>query len=152
MGKAVVAEVPDADGGDGSGGQRRLVVDMGNPHLVVLVADPASVSVEEVGPRLEIGPAGRRNVEFVSTTPCSDVIAMRVWERGSGETLACGTGACAAAVAMRYWGLAGSNVRVEQPGGVADVVLREDGTILFSGPSERIAACSVELPVEVGVE
>jgi diaminopimelate epimerase len=70
---------------------------------------------------------------------------MRVWERGVGETQACGTGACAAAVALHTWGRVGSRVIVHQPGGDADVEVRDDGTVILSGPSQRIATCTVDM-------
>jgi len=70
---------------------------------------------------------------------------MRVWERGVGETEACGTGSCAAAAAMHHWGRVGTAVTVHQPGGAAAVELRADGSAVLSGPSERIATCVVRL-------
>jgi diaminopimelate epimerase len=83
-------------------------------------------------------------VEFVTLGPGPDEITMRVWERGVGETAACGTGACAAAVALSHWGRVGRRVTVHQPGGDADVELRADGTVVLSGPTERVAVCLVE--------
>jgi len=126
-------------------GHGHLRVNMGNPHLVVLGPDPATVAVEDLGPVLEASVAGGQNVEFVVLGPGPDEITMRVWERGVGETLACGTGACAAAVAMARWGRVGRRVTVHQPGGAADVELRHDGTVVLSGPAERIAVCQVEV-------
>ena len=124
-------------------GQGQLLVDVGNPHLVVLGPDPASVDVAVLGPLLEeTDPAGL-NVEFVTLGPGTDEITMRVWERGVGETEACGTGSCAAAAALHHWGRVGTAVTVHQPGGAAAVVLRADGSAVLSGPSERIATCTV---------
>lgn len=124
-------------------GQGQLLVDVGNPHLVVLGPDPATVDVAALGPLLErTDPAGL-NVEFVALGPGADEVTMRVWERGVGETEACGTGSCAAAAALHHWGRVGSAVTVHQPGGAAAVELRADGTTLLSGPSERIATCLV---------
>ncbi|MDQ1399830.1 MAG: diaminopimelate epimerase [Acidimicrobiaceae bacterium] len=137
-------------GGGGGGGERcnvghgQLRVDMGNPHLVVLGPDPALVAVGELGPALENSVPGGQNVEFVTLGPGPDEITMRVWERGVGETAACGTGACAAAVALSHWGRVGRRVTVHQPGGDADVELRADGTVVLSGPTERVAVCLVE--------
>jgi diaminopimelate epimerase len=68
---------------------------------------------------------------------------MRVWERGVGETAACGTGACAAAAALHHWGRVGPAVTVHQPGGDAVVYLQPDGTATLSGPSAHIAVCVV---------
>jgi diaminopimelate epimerase len=126
-------------------GPGQLRVDLGNPHLVVLGPDPATVAVDELGPSLEKSVPSGQNVEFVSLGPGSDEVTMRVWERGVGETLACGTGAGAAAVAFNHWGRVGPKVTVHQRGGDADVELRSDGTVVLSGPSERIATCVVEV-------
>jgi len=128
-------------------GHGQLLVDLGNPHLVVLGPDPATVAVGELGPALAATAPETNgiNVEFVALGPGPDEITMRVWERGVGETLACGTGACAAAVAMRHWGRTGRKVTVHQPGGPAEVELRPDGTVVLSGPSVRIGAVEVDL-------
>jgi diaminopimelate epimerase len=128
-------------------GHGMLNVDMGNPHLVVAGPDPAAVAVDELGPSLEATVPGGQNVEFVTLGPGPDEITMRVWERGAGETLACGTGACAAAVAFHRWGRVGRRVTVHQPGGDGDVELRDDGTVVLSGPSQRVATCVMEVDV-----
>jgi diaminopimelate epimerase len=150
MGRAVIGD--GGDGGDGVANRERcnvghgqLRVNLGNPHLVVLGPDPAGVAVAELGPLLEAGVAGGQNVEFVTLGPGPDEVTMRVWERGVGETQACGTGACAAAVALAHWGRVGSRVTVHQPGGDADVEIRGDGTVVLSGPTERVAVCLVEV-------
>jgi diaminopimelate epimerase len=122
-------------------GHGQLLVEVGNPHLVVLGADPATVDVATLGPALEATDPSGLNVEFVSLGPGPDELTMRVWERGVGETEACGTGACAAAVALRHWGRVGGNVTVHQPGGAAAVKFRDDGTVTLDGPSEWIASC-----------
>jgi diaminopimelate epimerase len=127
-------------------GHGNLRVNLGNPHLVVLGPDPATVDVEKLGPDLEASQQGGQNVEFVALGPGPDEITMRVWERGVGETLACGTGACAAAVAVHHWGRTGTHVTVHQPGGDAAVALRPDGHVVLEGPSQRIATCTVEWP------
>jgi diaminopimelate epimerase len=126
-------------------GHDMLRVDVGNPHLVVVGPDPATVAVDQLGPVMETTVPGGQNVEFVTLGPGPDEITMRVWERGAGETLACGTGACAAAVAFRRWGRVGRRVTVHQPGGDADVELRDDGMVVLSGPSQRIATCEMEV-------
>jgi diaminopimelate epimerase len=126
-------------------GHGTVRIDLGNPHLVVLGPDPATVAVEQLGPSLEKSVPGGQNVEFVSLGPAPDEVTMRVWERGVGETLACGTGACAAAVAFHHWGRVGQKVTVHQRGGDADVELRADGTVVLSGPSQRVATCVVEV-------
>ena len=117
-------------------GRKVAGVDMGNPHAVVLVDDPAEEDFAEL--------AGRVNVEAVAPGPEPEAITMRVWERGVGETLACGTGAAAAAwAASREWGLVGDHVVVHQPGGAAEVDLTHDGKVTLTGPSEFIATVEV---------
>ena len=111
-------------------------IDMGNPHLVVLVQDPGKAELSAY--------ADDGNVEAIAAGPEQDAITMRVWERGVGETEACGTGACAAAFAAHDWGLVGTTVTVHQPGGDAVVELRDD-TILLTGPAQRIATIEVEV-------
>lgn len=126
-------------------GHGQLLVDVGNPHLVVLGPDPSTLDVANLGPLLEATDPAGLNVEFVALGPGSDEITMRVWERGVGETEACGTGSCAAAAALHHWGRTGPAVTIHQPGGPAAVELRPDGTAVLSGPSERIAICTVEV-------
>ena len=125
-------------------GHGQLFVDVGNPHLVVLGPDPATVDVTHLGPALsqQAGAGtGGLNVEFVALGPGPDELTMRVWERGVGETLACGTGSVAAAAALHFWGRVGPKVTVNQPGGAAEVELRPDGVALLSGPSRRVGRC-----------
>jgi diaminopimelate epimerase len=109
-------------------------ISMGNPHLVVFVdADPATVHVGHIGAALErheLFPE-HTNVEFVYVH--DGVVHARVWERGSGETMACGSGACAAAVAANEAGLVGSRARVRFPGGDLEVERRDDGEVLLTG-------------------
>jgi diaminopimelate epimerase len=118
-------------------------VDMGNPHLVVLVDDPTVVDVATQGSWLEEQFQGGINVEFVAVGPDPDQLTLRVWERGSGVTEACGTGACAAAHLARAWGLVGDRVGVHMPGGHAEVVFDGDHVTLI-GPASHVA--TVELP------
>src|SRR3954469_12803348 len=119
MGEARLLDDPDVCNGD----HARLRVDMGNPHVVLLGPDPAHVDVAGIGAELERVTPGGTNVEFVALGPGRDEITMRVWEGGAGETEACGTGACAAAIAVHPWGRAGTKVTVHQPGGAAVVDL-----------------------------
>ena len=118
------------DGGNGEG----TLVDMGNPHLVIVVDDPATVDLPELGRR-----HADLNVEVIATTFMPHSLAMRVHERGVGETLACGTGACAAAAAAYDLGLVGARVVVYQPGGPAVVELGED-TVTLTGPAVHVAS------------
>jgi diaminopimelate epimerase len=125
-------------------GHGQLLVDVGNPHLVVLGPGPETVDVRRLGPLLEATDPAGLNVEFVALGPGPDTVSMRVWERGVGETEACGTGSVAAAAALHHWERVGRAVTVHQPGGAASVELRSDGTATLAGPSRRIAACVVE--------
>ncbi len=110
---------------------------MGNPHLVVFVDDPARAPLDRHGPRLEHDARfpQRTNVEFVAVSG-PDELAMRVWERGVGETLSCGTGACAAAAVAHRRGLVGDHVLVRLPGGTLRVGLGP--SIVLGGPVEHV--------------
>jgi diaminopimelate epimerase len=121
-------------GGSGRSGKNRMELDMGNPHLVVRVDDPWADGVVD-------GAEPDRNTEFIAAGPGTDAISMRVIERGVGETLACGTGACAAAHAAHAWGLVGTRVTVHMAGG--DAVVELGDTITLSGPATYIATIEV---------
>ena len=119
-------------------------VGIGNPHLVLLVDDPAEARVTQHGPRLEHD--GRfpkaTNVEFVAVSG-EDQLTMRVWERGVGETLSCGTGVCAAAAVAHRRGLVGANVVVRVPGGEHRVELGE--TVRLHGPVTHVFDTEVDV-------
>src|ERR1700677_360536 len=117
-------------------------VDVGNPHLVLLGPDPAGVDVAEVGTKLQEVHPGGINVEFISVGPEADSVTLRVWERGVGETRACGTGSVAAAAAAHSWGLVGQSVDVHNPGGTLRVELGAHGAFL-SGPVHKVADVEV---------
>jgi diaminopimelate epimerase len=125
-------------------GHGQLLVDMGNPHLVVAGPDPAGLDVASLGSRLEATAERGLNVEFATLGPGRDEVTMRVWERGVGETQACGTGSCAAAVAFHHWGRVGTEDTVHQPGGSVAVSVRPDGGVVLAGPSRRVAAMAVD--------
>jgi diaminopimelate epimerase len=128
-------------------GHGQLLVDVGNPHLVVAGTDPATLDVATLGARLEATDPAGLNVEFVTLGPGPDEVTMRVWERGVGETEACGTGACAAAVAFHHWGRVGPSVTVHQPGGSVAVEIAADESVRLTGPSALVAICVVAVPV-----
>ena len=111
-----------------------VAVGMGNPHAVHFVPDAEAVDLAGLGPKIEHDPLfpERTNVEFVSLTS-PDHLRMRVWERGTGITLACGSGACAAAVAAHRRGLTGRHVVIDVDGGTLEVEWREDG-VWLTGP------------------
>jgi diaminopimelate epimerase len=124
---------------------------MGNPHLVLFVDDPQTARVTQHGPHLEHDERfpNRTNVEFVRVTPgATDELDMRVWERGVGETLSCGTGACATAAVARHRGLVGRRVTVHVPGGDLTVELGTDPAdgIRLGGPVVHVFDVEVRLP------
>ncbi|QYG92677.1 diaminopimelate epimerase [Iamia sp. SCSIO 61187] len=122
---------------------RTATVDLGNPHLVLLVDDPAQVDVHRAGPHWEAGYDAGINVHAIAPTPgATDDLTMAIWERGAGATLACGTGATAAAHAAHGWGLVGDRVRVRMPGGDVEVEVGE--RLMLHGPSVRIATVEVD--------
>jgi diaminopimelate epimerase len=131
-------------------GHGQLLVNMGNPHLVVAGPDPVGVDVTGLGPILEASEPGGLNVEFATLGPGPDEVTMRVWERGVGETQACGTGSCAVAVAFNHWGRVGRAVTVHQPGGSVGVEWQQDGTVVLSGPSRRIGLCRIGSEGRIG--
>jgi diaminopimelate epimerase len=122
-------------------------VSMGNPHAVLLVDDVATAPVAELGPRIERHPRfpNRVNAGFLQVIDRGRV-CLRVYERGAGETLACGTGACAAVAVGRRWGLLGERVRVGLPGG--DLVIEwpdQSGPVWMSGPAQSVFEGEIEL-------
>lgn len=118
---------------------------MGNPHLVLLLdEEPARYHVSHIGAVLERDdrfPEGT-NVEFAHVD--GDGITARVWERGSGETMACGSGACAVAVAANEAGLAGERSVVRFPGGPLDVERTDGGPVLLTGAATRVFETTVD--------
>jgi len=114
-------------------------VSMGNPHLVLFVEeDPDLVDVPAIGPLVERDERfpEKTNVEFVAAEDGG--LKARVWERGSGETMACGTGACAALVAANEAGLTPARAEVRFPGGTLVVERRDDGNVSLTGPAECV--------------
>ena len=111
-----------------------VAVGMGNPHCVFFVPDAEAVDLLALGPGLEHDPLfpKRANVEFASIIG-PDHLRMRVWERGAGVTLACGSGACATAVAAHLRGLTGRKVTLSLDGGVLEIDWRDDG-VWMTGP------------------
>jgi diaminopimelate epimerase len=113
-------------------------VSMGNPHAVVFVSDLGRAAFETLGPKMEVHdrfPA-KTNAEFAQVLNDHEV-RMRVWERGVGETMACGTGACAVAVAANLRGYTGRSVAIHLPGGTLDVEWTDDGSVFMTGPAEE---------------
>lgn len=115
-------------------------VSMGNPHCITFVEDVSAIPLELIGPQFEHHSAfpKRTNTEFIQVVR-PDYIKMRVWERGAGATLACGTGACAAVVAGVLTGKCDRTCTVELPGGCLDIEWSEvDQRIYMTGPAQRV--------------
>jgi len=114
-------------------------VSMGNPHAVITVHDIQAAPVGMLGPQVEMHPdfPDRCNVGFAEIV-APDRINLRVWERGVGETLACGSGACAAMVVLRRRGFVGDRVAVALPGGVLQIAWAGDGEVWMTGPAQFV--------------
>lgn len=115
-------------------------VSMGNPHAVIFMTGVNDLDLSTIGPKFESHPAfpQKVNTEFVEVSG-RDRIKMRVWERGAGETLACGTGACAAVVACVLNGFTERKVRVDLKGGTLTVNWEEtSGRVFMSGPAVTV--------------
>ena len=119
---------------------------VGNPHATFFVRDVAAVPVSEVGPVLEHDPLfpERANIGFAQIM-AEDRIRLRVWERGAGLTLACGSGACAALVNAHRRGLTGRRAVVQVDGGALEIAWREDGHVLMTGPVATSFTGTIEL-------
>ncbi len=127
---------PFPEAGDG---YRAAAVSMGNPHLVLIGhADLAPLDLPRIGPPLERHPdfPERTNVEWVRVG--DDRLDVRVWERGVGETLACGTGACAVVVAASLMGLTDRRAVVRFEGGDLEVEWADDGRVYLAGPAAHV--------------
>ena len=126
---------------------RMAVMNIGNPHAVIFTDDLSEETVRKIGPRIEHHTRfpGGINVEFVSVTG-ENTLRMRVWERGSGVTMACGTGACASAGAAAVKGLVrqGEPVIVRLDGGELQITVHEDGKVTMKGPAEFV--CEGDVP------
>ncbi len=115
-----------------------VAVGMGNPHCIFFVGDADGVDLSTLGPRAEHDPLypERTNVEVVSLS-APDRLRMRVWERGAGITLACGSGACAVGVAAHLRGLTGRRVTIDLDGGALEIDWRDDG-VHMAGPTAHV--------------
>jgi diaminopimelate epimerase len=151
MGPPVLAaaDVPfDVDAAGGATGHLDVdgdlvdlaVVSMGNPHAVIEVDDVGAAPVRTLGPRIETHRAfpAKTNVEFAQVV-ADDEVRLRVWERGVGETAACGTGACATVVALQRAGRVGDDVAVRLPGGTLQVRWRPGDHVTMTGPAVEVA-------------
>lgn len=125
------------------------VLSMGNPHAVQLVGDVDAAPVAHMGPLIENHPrfASRVNAGFMQVMSPSS-IRLRVYERGAGETLACGTGACAAVVAGVRMGLLDASVEVVTRGGILTIEWsgKLDAPVMMTGPATTVFASSIDIP------
>ncbi len=139
----VIAEPIEIDGK----AYRMTCVSMGNPHAVVFVENVQDFPLEQVGSGLEKHPRfpKRVNAEFVKILD-EETIEMRVWERGTGETLACGTGACAAAVACSLNGLTKDTVTVKLLGGTLQIQWdKAENRVYMTGPATTVFEGEIEI-------
>ena len=122
------------------------VVSMGNPHAVIFVDDVESVHVHEVGSQLEVDKRfpKRTNVQFVQVQNRQNII-QRIFERGVGETMASGSGACAAAAVAQQQDRVDDAVKVTMPGGVLEIHRDKNGCLLMTGPTEFSFEGSIEV-------
>lgn len=161
MGKAILkpAEIPVADDGDRFIAKPVVVdgvsydmtcVSMGNPHAVVFLPEIDSLDLEKMGPSFEHHPLfpNRVNTEFIRVID-DHTLQMRVWERGSGETFACGTGACAAAVAYVLNGYCKreQEILIHLRGGDLRIIYHNDESVTMIGPATFIFEGKMEYPV-----
>ena len=121
-------------------------VSMGNPHCITFVEDVAAIELEQIGPEVEHHPAfpQRINAEFIQVVR-PDYLKMRVWERGAGITLACGTGACASLVAAVLNGKSERCATVELPGGCLAIEWADDQRLYMTGPATRVFVSTADL-------
>jgi diaminopimelate epimerase len=141
MGKPVYSGVETLEGAEVS------IVSMGNPHAVQVVADVASAPVTTQGPRLERHPhfPNGVNAGYLQVID-RHRIRLRVWERGAGETLSCGTGACAAAVTAIERKLADSPIQVETSGGTLTISWAGgDNPVIMKGPAQKVFEGTLDL-------
>lgn len=139
------AAVPFVTNGDSPNGLHHVDLDgttveltpvsMGNPHAVLVVNDVDAAPVTALGPRLETHERfpQRTNVEFTQVVSETH-LRLRVWERGVGETLSCGTGACAALVALQQQGRTGTHATIDVPGGTLEVTHEPGSSVFLTGP------------------
>ena len=128
-----------------NGKMRFTVVSMGNPHAITFVDDVDKINIQDLGPEIENNPIfpNKTNVEFVQIIDKKN-IKVRVWERGVGETLACGTGACAAVVAGGINGYTDEKVTVNLPGGKLNIEWGKDNHIYMQGSATKVFEGRIE--------
>ena len=125
--------------------QQPAAINVGNPHIVFFVEDSDAVELERLGPLIERDPLFPERVNVGVASMEDGAIRLRVWERGAGLTLACGTGACAAAVAGIRRGLVASPVEVRLPGGALTIEWKAGTPIRMSGPAAHVFDGEIDL-------
>jgi diaminopimelate epimerase len=125
--------------------QSPAAVNVGNPHVVFFVDDANAVDLERLGPIIETDPLFPERINVNVASLEDGALRLRVWERGAGLTQACGTGACATAVAAIGRKLAASPVEVRLPGGSLTIEWAPGGTIRMSGPATSVFAGEIDL-------
>lgn len=118
--------------------QDPAAVNVGNPHVIFFVDDSDAVELDRLGPMIEVDPLFPERVNVNVAHVADGTVHLRVWERGVGLTRACGTGACATAVAAIRRGLATSPVSVKLPGGKLEISWNEGEAILMEGPTTHV--------------
>jgi len=127
-------------------------VNMGNPHCIIFTDSFESLRLKEEGPAIESHPffPAKTNVEFVKVHSPS-LLEVKVWERGAGETLACGTGACASLVASHLTGRSGRSADIRLPGGSLKITWTEMGDVLMRGPAVEVFRGSLHKRLEASL-
>lgn len=120
-------------------------INVGNPHIVFFVADAAAVPLERLGPLIEHDPLFPERINVNVASIDGEAIDLRVWERGAGLTRACGTGACATAVAAIRRGLVRTPLTVRLPGGALDISWQPGGTIRMTGPATHVFTGEIDI-------
>lgn len=125
--------------------ERPMAVNVGNPHVIFFVDDPDAIDLERLGPIIENDPLFPEGINVnVAAIMDQSTIRLRVWERGVGLTKACGTGACATAVAAIRSGRASSPVHIMLPGGNLTISWNESGAIEMAGPATHVFSGSAD--------
>ncbi len=122
-----------------------FAINVGNPHVIFFVDDADAVDLERLGPIIEHDPLFPQRVNVNVASRHGDALRLRVWERGAGLTLACGTGACATAVAAIRRGLVSSPVEVRLPGGALTIAWAPGGAIRMTGPATHVFSGEADL-------
>lgn len=125
--------------------EKPMAVNVGNPHLVFFVNDLAAIDLARLGPSIEHDPAFPERINVNVASVADNAITLRTWERGSGLTLACGTGACATAVAAVKSKRVTSPVRVTMPGGTLTIAWAPGEKVRMTGDATDVFAGTIDL-------